>query len=593
MYYFFINIEEMIYVAKNDIFTETILTSALQNATAMKDAVKDYVKDTAKTAHQKITSANAKLTTADKKIKDIKKETDLARSYIQPHEVDGRSIVARAKNSVLQFPVYITGNIRVNEAQIIAKMFERVYATLVQTVLSQNKYIDEEEANSLVFLKNFHTNISEAVNAFNEWYKPIDEIDTMMCESVFHTSVINDSVTVEFRAIPTTNNDIICENARLINEPLKGFAYITEADMKVVSKSTEETETNIDINKKTKERPERIISYAELDKMADELKQKARATGNPKNVDWDITGIKLRDQIRNGKRKVESDYGVIHWRAKRIGPDGHYLKLNNGGGEFFIGKNSDETTKNTSKVKKTETQEREAETLDAPHLLKDSDIKKINGLLPYTIEAHFRIKGSGGISDVRYIIGIKTVLHAIEPKDLAGDIHDIMTGDINSLRKIRYKTGEISFKDYWLNLSSIKADAAKHINYDKRWISTLKRLGEYRKLYGTFLKKGIEALTGGKVPIPNATMVLLHTDVSDIKDKSGIDISSVSIAKKLAHRLFMISIVIVDPTRGTMKVLFPDSDVDWDVQSIAAIDAEVTKTDNSQMLKELNKMVNR
>ena len=41
------------------------------------------------------------------------------------------SIVARARNSVLQFPVYVTQGIRVDEAHVISKLFERVYTTLV------------------------------------------------------------------------------------------------------------------------------------------------------------------------------------------------------------------------------------------------------------------------------------------------------------------------------------------------------------------------------------------------------------------------------------------------------------------------------
>ena len=58
------------------------------------------------------------------------------------------------------------------------------------------------------------------------------------------------------------------------------------------------------------------------------------------------------------------------------------------------------------------------------------------------------------------------------------------------------------------------------------------------------------------------------------------------------NNLFLIAIAIVDPSAGTMKVLF-DQDVNWDVQSLAAIDAEVSKMDNSNLMKELNKMVNK
>jgi hypothetical protein len=591
----------MIYVA-NEIFTETILSTALQ-----------YANDKVTSASDKLKGINQKLEPVNKVVSDVKNETDRIASHLHSQNVDGRSIVARARNSVLQFPIYMTVNIRINEAQIISKMFERVYATLVQTVLSHNKYIDEDEANNLVFLKNFHTNIKEAANAVNEWYKPIDEIDSMMYESVFYKTDINDSISVEFKAIPTINEDLICENARLIHEPLAGLAYIFEAgtpDRKRVSSTTTVT-TRTDTNSEgtgkpqTKERivekPEKILSEHDMRRIANNLKEAAKKSGNPNHPDLNLYGSTLRNQIKNGREVVTPD-GIIQYREFTRGKDGKLLGAKTPNdiyttkGEFFIGKKTEKTTTENKRSVTTNvtTQETEAETLDAPHLLKDTDIKKINGLLPYSIEAHFRIKGDGSyVNDVRYIIGIKSVLHPINPKDLGADIHDIMTGDIKTLRKVRYRTGEIGFKEYWFNLSSIKSDAAKHINYDKRWISTLKRLGNYRKMYGSLLKQGVHALTGGHVPIPNATMVLLQTDVAAIKDQSGIDLEKVSNAKKLAHRLFMVSMVIVDATRGTMKVLFPDNDVDWDVQSIAAIDTEVSKLDNSQMLKELNKMINR
>jgi hypothetical protein len=42
-----------------------------------------------------------------------------------------------------------------------------------------------------------------------------------------------------------------------------------------------------------------------------------------------------------------------------------------------------------------------------------------------------------------------------------------------------------------------------------------------------------------------------------------------------------------------MKVLFPDEGSDWDIQSLSTISAEVSKSDNSELMKELNKLVNK
>jgi hypothetical protein len=57
--------------------------------------------------------------------------------------------------------------------------------------------------------------------------------------------------------------------------------------------------------------------------------------------------------------------------------------------------------------------------------------------------------------------------------------------------------------------------------------------------------------------------------------------------------LFLIAVGIVDSSAGTIKILFPDRSSSWDIQSLAAIDAEVSKTDNSELMKELNKVINK
>ena len=112
-------------------------------------------------------------------------------------------------------------------------------------------------------------------------------------------------------------------------------------------------------------------------------------------------------------------------------------------------------------------------------------------------------------------------------------------------------------------------------------------------MHGSLLKKPISAITGGSVPIPNGTLILSQPDVTMLMNQTGIDLSVVSNAKKLANRLFLFAVVIVDSSAGTMRVLFTDSDNDWDVQSLASIDAELSKTDNSQIMRELNRMVNK
>ena len=107
----------------------------------------------------------------DDGIQKAKDSIDKTVGALNKQKLSTKSIIARAKKSVLQFPIYCTSSLRTNEAHIISKLFERVYASLVQTVISQNQILDISEVNDLLFLKKYHTNLRECADLFvNEFY---------------------------------------------------------------------------------------------------------------------------------------------------------------------------------------------------------------------------------------------------------------------------------------------------------------------------------------------------------------------------------------------------------------------------------------
>lgn len=565
--------------------------------------------------------SNDKLGYIGSGINSVGTVADTMNDVLKHITVDNSSIVARARNSILQFPIYVTQTIRVNEAQIIGGLFERVYASLVQSVLSQNPIISEEEANNLVFLKQFHTNIREAADVLiNKYYEPIDDFDRMLQESIYYTQQLSENCRVEFSVVPTDNDIIIKESARLSHEPLTGFPYLQEAtynnteDSVTTTKTKKEEYVNVseddirnmamnNINISEKERsylnmsdqeiktdililkrssqpvkPDGNASQDEIDAYKDAMKKWSDEVNN-------ITANKIeyRNEIRT---RINDETDLIKKKIKQnmipnyIFKNGRFLRLKN---------------EVTTQVKSDGTNLKPIERgVDAPMLLRDGDIKKINGLLPYTMKASFIINNtkSGFNREVNYVIGIKSIMHLIRTQDLADDLNDLVTGKIKSLRKVKYKTGEISFKDYMFNIKGLKKDAAKHTNSNKRWINTLKRLSDYNNMKGSLFKAPIKAITGGDVPIPNATLILSQPDVTSLTNQTGIDLSVASNAARLARNLFLIAVVIVDSSAGSMRVLFPDSSSDWDVQSLATVDSELAKTDNSQLMRELNRMVN-
>lgn len=542
----------------------------------------------------------------------VSETLDKVDTKMDQHVINSKSIVARSRNSVLQFPVYCTQSIRVNEAQIISKLFERVYTSFVQTALAQNPVLEEDEVNNLVFLQKFHTNLKESteLKIYNEYYTPIDTIDEMVKESVYYSEWVTPTMNVEFK-ICAPDQDLVKENARLINEPLTGLRYLQEAD-RLRSKDAmfrdhddkvEERETKESNKRLTEDEIKEIamkdvkLNAVELQimKMSREDMRKDALDRNP-----DMTEDELNDEIRallkiknEGNKKIQQAIKDFKDDAKKSSDDPtKKIKRYEFDGTGYIDTkvkvNNQKVTTRTTKALTVKAP------IEAPKLLRDADIKKINGMLPYTIDATFRVRAKNGVGyDVHFIIGVKTVLHLINVNDLKDDLQEIITGNIKSLQKVRYKTGEIKFMDYIFNFKGLKKDAAKRINYNKKWINSLKRMADYNKLNGTMYKKATDYAFKGSVAIPNGTIILSQSDVTSLIDSTGIDLGKVSNAKRLAKSLFLIAVAIVDPSAGSMKVLFPDSDNDWDIQSLAAIDAELAKTDNSQIMRELNRMVNK
>ena len=461
---------------------------------------------------------------------------------------------------------------------------------------------------------------------YNEYYEPIDTVDEIMKESVHNSFQLTPTMSVEFNVVPPTNRDLLRENARLVNEPLTNLRYLREDSAHVDRKTETTSQSSLDTTKSTevtklsaKEIEEIGLNNAMLTgeekrlygKSNKELRSDAEAKyphADPANLDLEVEKMqKIRDRAQ---RKVDDAVDDFKTDAKRpiqitdkdgntiTNPDKKNKNYSFDGNNFIMSKHKTVTsTKNSKSTRDSGAQPREG--VPAPKMLRDPEIKKLNNMLPWTFETTFRVrdKKNGVNYDAHFIIGVKTVMHLIRIKDFEDELRDIVTGDVKGLQKVRYKTGEIKFMDYVFNFKGLKADAAKRVNYNKKWVTTLKRMADFNKVSGASFRKIHDTAKGfGVAPdtaIPNATMILSESDIVNLTNTTGIDLGEVSNAKRLAKSLFLIGIAIVDPSGGKMKVMFPDSDNDWDIQSLATIDAELAKTDNSRLMRELNRMVNK
>lgn len=238
-------------------------------------------------------------------------------------------------------------------------------------------------------------------------------------------------------------------------------------------------------------------------------------------------------------------------------------------------------------------------------ILKDTDIKKINGMLPYNLNLEMWIKpGSkeranwdGNYRALTIQVGIKTVLHLVDPKDLDDEVEEIINGSKRRFDKIRFQTGEMNWIQYIFKSKENK-EAIKKAKTDKskRWINTLKKLGKYKETYGGLFKPLLPILTGFKktnAPIPNASMVLTAIDVDNLKYATGIDFNKVSTVNKFASQMFLITFIIVDSSTRTIKTLYPGESDDWDIVSLDSVEDLLAKSSNIDFMREIKKSINR
>ena len=234
----------------------------------------------------------------------------------------------------------------------------------------------------------------------------------------------------------------------------------------------------------------------------------------------------------------------------------------------------------------------------AAQVVKDTDIKKINAALPYNITAQFKVlngpddKTKVDKDVIEVNIGVKVMLHIINPNDLIGEAKDIILSGIKSLQKLRYKSGEISFTDWLFGKDRIKKAVQNSVK-GARWISTLRRLANYKVTAQTMFKDVVKATNNNQVPIPNATLVLTALDVDDIKLKTGFDFTKVKVVKRFCSQMFMISFMIVDASGSVIKMIYPEEQNEWDTMSMTAMEDLLKRSSSADFLKEMRKAVNR
>jgi hypothetical protein len=211
-------------------------------------------------------------------------------------------------------------------------------------------------------------------------------------------------------------------------------------------------------------------------------------------------------------------------------------------------------------------------------MMDETKINKLNTMKPLMMVVNMSIMSKdGNVSrPIEYMVGVKTHCRLIKAETLPEVVKYPVKEMDEISRKAKWRAGELKFfKDIVFDIKGKKQTAVDSRDPNRKW---------YRRLFELAHQKGdnnvAKMVTGKKSAdglIPNVTMVISKGDVDNIEDVTGIDMLKPSNAMGFCSQLFMMGIIVVDIDAQSIKLLFPDINNDYEVQSLAAVNRQVAQ----------------
>jgi len=223
----------------------------------------------------------------------------------------------------------------------------------------------------------------------------------------------------------------------------------------------------------------------------------------------------------------------------------------------------------------------------------DSKCAKMNTMKPLLMKVTLnRLNKNDSLQPIEYVVGVKCHTRMVQASILP-EVAKYPLKEMDKIsRKVKWRAGELKFfKDLVFRIKEKKQTAADSRDPNRKWYRRLYELAhmkgdapaaavvEGKSLFKVFIKdkQGKGNLLNGM--IPNASIIMSQADVDNIKAQTEIDLLKPSAAKKFCGELFLISLIIIDTDRESIKILLPDINGDYDVHSLAAVNKQLATLD--------------
>lgn len=448
-----------------------------------------------------------------------------------------QSIAGLAKENIFEFPVFVSNSVTLDYATATNSLLEQVYASYLQMAISINPIVDSNTITNGTQFAAFKTNTNKYL-----------EYTTMeYAHEACHNVIQEDGNSVEFSMLTLPDKCIDFINEYCNHEPLSEFNhFFQEADdddrkRKKDTRDEEKHEWDREANARSIKKDTRDAKRFEFDK-------KAEQRSHDKNE---------RDKA---KHKMDKE-------ANQRATERHLYD-----------------TKTT-----------------APKMLDEGKIQKLNTLKPLLMNVSLKVKANDGhISDpVDYIVGVKTFCRIIDA-DILPEVAKYPMQEMNKLsRKAKWHAGEIKFFEYLFKIKEKKQSAIDAKDKKRKWYRRLYELAHstndsVSSLIKTQGKIRLRDLNKAKTTgglIPNATIIMSQSDVDNIKNQTDIDLLKASTATSFCKELFLMSLVVIDTDKESIKIMTPDLHNDYEIHSIASVTKQLSVLDSTGVTtKEISKL---
>jgi hypothetical protein len=476
------------------------------------------------------------------------------------------SISALSKDLIMQFPVLMSAGVDVDDAVIIAKSLEKMYASMFLTVWTAdaNLRISEYGMNGVRdFVKKYHNN-EDIPDVIMYGGDILGLTDTLL--GLKGSGVTESTITiVDCRVTPTGNYVPATEMAKLWATVENELALESLNDMYLPAMGAQK-------------KIAAITAALEADTTTPDT--------NTTSTDDAATGINATSD-KSKTRTLPQRFADTAYRANSNSINPYTGRPGTGAGA--------KTNQGINKGTMVSTS-----TNSATIIRND----KLSSLEPTLIDVTFLVtgKGAGGIytedyevdgtkksrkvpvnvREQRAIVGLKTMIRLISSQYMIPNVISSIQDQSMAFKFVKWTKGEMKVgRDMLLGISRIKQDARATDQADM-WFAALRKRKRSAKTF-RFSNTGIN---------PFATLVLTTDELEQIKAESGYDIMDRSTAKKLMDNLYLLGLVVVNTNTKIVHTLFDGFD-NFSSTTIKALNVSSKESSDLDQFREIRKIMGR